>query len=236
MKTGITITVLLAVAQVSTLCAHALWIETNGGGTRGKAHSINIFYGEYATREFEPVDKWYSDVNTFTLWLVSPDGEKKQLTYHPAGNHFTASFTPEQEGTYFIITGHSAKDVDGTTVYQFNSSATVNVGRSETPGKSPIGTNELFLEPVKSVNGKKGIVKAYYKGQPASKIAITVSGPTGWSKGFETDEQGVVQFETLWKGWYALEGFYTSAEKGNHFDAPYEQIWRCATTRVSFEQ
>lgn len=222
---------LLVLAFNSTSFAHALWIEAEPQGALGKSHAVKIFYGEYAEKEFEKTDKWYSDVNTFLLWLVAPDGKKVQLSYSEAGDHYTATFTPSLEGVYILTTSHSAKEVDGGYIYQFNASAAVTVGKSkEVTQRLP--ANELYLEPVKDGKGKSGIVKAYYKGQPAADIAITVSGPAGWSKKFKTDKNGVLEFEPLWKGTYALEGFYTSKETGNHFNVAYEHIWRCATLRL----
>lgn len=222
---------MLTMISTASVFAHALWIETSGEGAIGKAHELKIYYGEYAAKEFEPTDKWYSDVSKFALWLVAPDGTKKQLDYKPGDNHFIASFTPDKNGVYTVTIGHSAKDIDGTMIYQFNASAQINVGKGE-PSVKAIENNELYLQPVKDPKGKSGIVKVFYKGKPAAKVTVAVSGPTGWSKNFETDENGVLTFEPLWKGWFALEGFYTSEETGTHFDKPYEQIWRCATVRV----
>ncbi len=225
------LTTLLALAFTTTSFAHALWIEAEPQGTLGKSHGVKIFYGEYAEKEFEPTDKWYSDVNTFALWLIAPDGKKVQLTYSAAGDHYTATFTPNQEGVYILATSHSAKQVDGGYIYQFNASASIHVGKTKTANQTLAGS-DLYLESIKDTKGKSGIVKAYYKGQPAADIKITVSSPAGWSKSFKTDKNGILEFEPLWKGTYALEGFYTSKETGTHFDTAYENIWRCATLRL----
>lgn len=225
---------LLNLVLFSTAFSHALWIETAGNGTIGKTQEIKIFYGEYAEKEFEETTKWYSDVNTFTLWLTAPDGTKQQLVCKAADKAFTASFTPAKEGVYVLTVGHNAKDIAGTVVYQFNASAIVEVKGSGTDNVNAVSNNELYLLPSKDAKGKVGIVKAFFKGKPAAKITITVSGPEGWSKNFETDENGVLQFDLLWQGWYALEGFYTTQEKGNINDKPYEKIWRCATVRVNY--
>jgi uncharacterized GH25 family protein len=211
--------------------AHAIWIETNQKGILGKSQEVKIYYGEYAAGEFEETSKWYSDVNTFTLWLVSPDGSEKQLSYKAGDKFFIASFVPDKNGTYVLTVGHSAKQLDGTMMYQFNASANVIIGDKTPASPSAIANNDLYLQPEKSIDGKHGFVKAFYKGKPAVKISIAVSGPTGWTKTFQTDENGELKFEMLWAGTYALEGFYTAAEKGTHHDAPYEQIWRCATVR-----
>ncbi|RAW00816.1 DUF4198 domain-containing protein [Pseudochryseolinea flava] len=215
-----------------TANAHAIWIETNVKGAVGREQEVKIFYGEYAAGEFEETEKWYSDVNTFTLWLVAPDGSKKQLTYKAAGKYFTTSFTPDKTGVYVLTTGHSAKQIDGTYMYQFNASAAVAVGTTLATIPNATANNDLYLQPVKSTDSKFGKVKAFYKGKPAANIDIAVSGPTGWTKTFKTDENGEAKFDLLWKGTYALEGTYTVEEKGTHHEAAYENIWRCATVRL----
>jgi uncharacterized GH25 family protein len=234
MKHTLSLVALFCLISLSTF-GHAIWIETNSTGSIGKPQEVKIYYGEYAAREFEKTGKWYSDVNTFILWLVSPDGSKKQLTYKQDSDSswYQTSFTPDKTGIYTLTIKHSAREVDGTMVYQFNGSAVVTVGASSPASANAIGNNELYLQPVASTSKKKGAVKAFYKGKPAGKITITVSAPSGWSKSFETDENGEVKFELLWTGWYALEGFYTVSESGNHFDKPYDQIWRCATLRLN---
>jgi uncharacterized GH25 family protein len=233
MKSTFALLALFILAPVSTLLAHALWIETAPKGSTGKAHTVTIRYGEYSHHEYENTDKWYSDVNTFTLWLIGPDGKKEQLTYTAASDRYQASFTPAREGTYTLAVGHSAKEVNHKYVYQFNASAVVQVGKSETVAPVP-SSSELYLQPVKNTKGKSGIVKAFYKGQPAAEIEISVSGPTGWSKTFKTDKNGVLEFELLWKGVYGIEGFYTSDETGQQGETPYEHIWRSATLLLDF--
>ena len=150
---------LLTVVFNSTGFAHALWIEAEPQGALGKSHAVKIFYGEYAEKEFEKTDKWYSDVNTFVLWLTAPDGNKVQLNYSEARDHYAATFTPGLEGVYILTTSHSAKEVDGGYVYQFNASAAINVGKSKVAAQNVPG-NELYLEPVKNGKGNFGIVKA----------------------------------------------------------------------------
>lgn len=232
MRLHITLTALFSVALMSASVAHALWIETDLNAIMGKPHPVKIFYGEYAAKEFETIGKWYSDVDTFALWLIAPDGEKTQLNYASADNHYVASFTPDQQGMYVLLVGHTAKAVNRGYVYQFNASAEVTVGKSAGTLQPTTEINDLYLQIVKGSKGKATVVKAYYKGKPASEIAVTVSGPTGWSKSFKTNKDGVFTFEPLWKGTYAIEGFYTSDETGIHNEKNYDHIWRCATTRV----
>jgi hypothetical protein len=225
-----TLTTLLYFALISTTFGHALWIVTEPNAALGTSHTAKIYYGEYNQNEFEKLDKWYSDVNKFALWLMAPDGTKKQLSYTAADDHYVASFTPDQKGTYVLSVGHSAGEVSRGYVYQFNASAAVQVGKGEASPLA-VSSTDLYIRTEKNPNGKSGVVKAYYKGQPAADIVVTVSGPSGWSKNFKTDKNGVAVFDVLWKGTYALEGVYTSDEKGTMQEKEYEHIWRCATTR-----
>lgn len=232
MKLKSVLTTLFYFILISASFAHALWIETEPSALLDKPHAVKIYYGEYPEKEFEKTDKWFSDVNTFVLWLIAPNGEKTQLTYSAAGDHYVASFTPNQQGTYILAISHSAKEINGGYIYQFNASAAVKVGKAATTSQEAIAANELYLQAEKDAKGKSGIIKAFYKGQPAAEIVVTVSGPTGWSKSFKTDKNGVLQFDPLWKGTYVLEGFYTTEETGTHHEKNYDHIWRCATTRV----
>ena len=64
--------------------AHAIWIETNTEAKVGDWHEVRVFFGEpNETNKPTPTERWYSDLNTLSLFLISPSGkvvtlEKKQ--------------------------------------------------------------------------------------------------------------------------------------------------------------
>lgn len=89
---------LLAIFSTGQLFAHALWIETNTIGKSGQQHEIKVFYGEYVNNEKEKIEKWYSDVKDFSLWLTAPGKEKVKLNTIAKDDYFSANFTPEKEG------------------------------------------------------------------------------------------------------------------------------------------
>lgn len=210
--------------------SHALWIKTSPTGKLGQAQVITVTYAE-PDEAPEKLSEWYSDVKEFELWLVAPDGKKEKLALTAGEDRFTATFTPGQEGIYTLTAGKSAKDLGGTTVYQFNASAFVKVGKSLT-GKDPgLNANELALYTDAAGKVNKPLkLQTYLKGQrPSEKLYVTISSPSGWAKNVATAEDGTVEFVPLWPGSYAIEVSKNWKEEGEHFGKPYKGFWRCAT-------
>jgi uncharacterized GH25 family protein len=221
--------IFLMIAMLFTITSawsHALWIVTSPKGEKGKKHEIKIHYGEYAEGHIEALDDWYSDTREFELWLMSPSGEKQKLGTTPHSKYFDASFTPEQDGEYFLYISHAAKDLGGKTIYQFNTSASVKVGHSN--GKS---LSESIPSDLKIIPQNKNSYLVLYKNQVSPGTSVELAGPTGWSKVFTTDDLGMVTIETPWEGSYLLEAITSVKESGQHHGNPYEAIWRCATYR-----
>lgn len=218
---------LLAVTMVFTAAsasAHALWIETNASGKAGQAQDVKIFYGEYAENERDSVAKWYSDIRQLTLWLIAPDGKRTKLDCMPGVIHLSASFTPAMEGNYTLSISHDTKDFPGTMRYQFNTNASVTVGKS-TP--DTFKGNDIHVTATPQ-NGKVAI-KAYLNGTPAANMHVEVVSPEGWRKTFVADKNGELAFTPTWKGRYMLEVTDTEKKAGTLAGKNYESTWRCST-------
>ncbi|MFD2034994.1 nickel uptake transporter family protein [Belliella marina] len=211
---------------ITSAWSHALWIETSPIGKKGEKHEIKVHYGEYAEGNTEALANWYSDTKEFELWVISPSGEKQKLATTPHDKYFETFFTPEQDGEYSLYISHAAKDLGGKTLYQFNTSASVKVGQTDSFIPAESIANDLKIIPH---SDNSYIV--LYKSQVASGISVELAGPTGWSKVFTTDELGMVTIETPWEGAYLLEATKSIKESGQHHDNTYEAIWRCATYR-----
>lgn len=226
------ITILMAFITILNSQGHALWIKTDISGKIGKQHKVEIFYEEFADGTREDVKDWYSDVKEFRLWLISPSGEKTELVCNAGTDRFTTSFTPDREGTYTLEISHEARDLGGTTKYQFNAQALVNVRTKEL--KPGFTENELttWPESLSYKADRKVNIKSLLKGEENSDIRVTVFSPTGWNKVFSPDDKGVITFTPIWKGDYIIEStHYNGAESGSHGDQSYESVWRCATMR-----
>ncbi|WP_037302290.1 DUF4198 domain-containing protein [Runella limosa] len=231
------LTSLLLTCLMLNAWGHALWIQTSPVGKKGKKQAVRITYAE-PDEAPEKINDWYSDVKAFELWLISPDGQKTKLAVTPAENHYTADFTPQQEGVYTLAVGHAAKELGGTTKYQFNATAAVTVGQAKsTTIASP---NELNVT-VSQANNKYKVgqpiaLAGVFKTKPSDKLQIAVHSPSGWNRTVQTKADGQAEFTPLWPGTYYIEASKTEKESGEQDGKPYKSVWRCATYIVEVEK
>ncbi|MBX3252819.1 MAG: hypothetical protein KF862_01660 [Chitinophagaceae bacterium] len=216
-----------------SIYAHALWIETNATGKKGQAQEVKIFYGEYAEFSPEKVKDWYSDVKEFELWLVSPDGQKAKLGTSAKEDHYSTTFTPDKDGVYTLQVSHSAKDLGRTTVYQFNTSAIVAVGKNEAADIKN-NSNPLKFQLKSGKVNEPVTIQGFYKDAASEKMSVTVFSPKGWTRQIE-GKNGVAEFVPEWKGKYMIEISRSDDEKGEHYGKEYTGIWRCATYLVEIK-
>lgn len=233
MKKGI---VLIALLFASLhMFAHALWIEAARTGKKGQEHQVKVFYGEYSEFAPEKVDKWFSDVKEFTLWLVTPDNKKIELKATAGEDHYTAAFTPATDGVYTLLVSHEPKDLGGKTKYQFNSSATVLVGAAAKQDNLDANSNPLKFAVQNNKVSKPVVVKGLFNNAPGAYEA-TVFSPKGWTKQIPAGADGTITFIPEWPGTYMIEISATSKETGEHNKNAFEKVWRCATALVQIDK
>jgi uncharacterized GH25 family protein len=223
---------LLLTLGTSQLFAHALWIETASSGKAGQAQEVKVYYGEYASNEREETEKWYSDVKEFTLWLTAPGKEKVKLTTSPGNNFYSANFTPEGNGHYVLTVTHEAKELGGTTKYEFLSTAIVNVGKPGLVDHAAIPASlKIYTAEAKTYKTNTPVqIKATANGKPLAKTAVSVFSPEGWSKEVTTDENGLITFSPIWPGRYVLEVSAKEKTEGTHHGKAYTAAWQGATS------
>lgn len=209
---------------------HAVWIQTAPTGHQGQKQAVRISYSEPGETPEKPAD-WYSDVKAFDLWLIDPVGQKTKLSVTSAIDHYTAEFIPKYDGVYTLAIGHTAKDLGGTTQYQFNATATVVVGKSR--AMIPASPNELNVAVIQPGNdfkiGQKVSLAGVFKTQPAEKLRIEIHSPSGWNRTLETNANGLAEFTPLWSGTYYIEASKSEKESGEQNGKPFKSVWRCAT-------
>ena len=218
------------------LFAHALWIETKATGTKGKAQEISVYFGEFSDNDITKADKWFSDLKDFSLVVISPSKKEIKLTAKALDNKYQAFFTPDEEGVYTIVMHHKVKDVYGTMVLDYNSSATVIVGNA-TKGNEAIANSNiisLFSKDVISAKQNTKInVNALYEGKIAKEQKMKVIAPNGWEKELWSNENGEVSFTPIWPGNYMVEFAYTEKASGEHNGKKYDEIWKMATYLIT---
>lgn len=214
-----------------TSFAHALWIEVNATAKKGQPQEVKVFYGEFATGELEPVDKWYADVKAFTLWVTGPDQKSEKITVTPKDNHFVASFTPQADGVYYLSVLHEASEIAANTKYEFSSVATIKVGEQAKGDHHQLkNTLKVITPQVEAKTGSATTLQVYLDGNPHANGKVLVTSEQGWGKEFTANEAGEVTFSPVWKGKYVLEATNFKKGAGALNGKPFESTWQGATT------
>lgn len=230
MKKSAILFVLAMVGMIAQTFAHALWIEAPFNASAGEKQTVKVFYGEYAHKELEKVNDWYSDVKEFKLILTAPDGTSAPLAATAHEDHFTAEFTPSQGGIYTLSIAHNPK-FDGDELYQFNTVARVQVGKLTTGAdKQPKQdiTFQLVITEKYKVN-KPINLATLLKSVPTEGIGIEIVSPSGWNTHITTDKDGKATFTPLWKGVYMIEASKYQSEQGTVNGVEHKNVWRCIT-------
>jgi hypothetical protein len=226
---------LLLVASPKLL-AHALWIETKATGTKGKAQEISVYFGEFSDNDITKADKWFSDLKDFTLVVISPSKKETKLSSKALDNKYQAFFTPDEDGVYTIAMHHKVKDVYGTMVLDYNSSATVTVGNAAKGNEALANTNVISLFSKDVLTAKQNAkvnVSALYETKAAKEQKMKVIAPNGWEKELWSNENGEISFTPIWPGNYMVEFAYTEKADGDHNGKKYNEIWKMATYLIT---
>ena len=227
---------LLMLVATPQLFAHALWIETKATGTKGKAQEISVYFGEFSDNDITKADKWFSDLKDFTLVLVSPSKKETKLTAKASDNKYQAFFTPDEDGVYTVVMHHKVKDVYGTMVLDYNSSANIVVGNKAAGNSIASNTNKIavFSESVDVAKKDTKITGvASYDGAIAKETKIKVIAPNGWEKELWTNDKGEFSFTPIWSGNYMVEYAHTDKASGEHNGKKYDEIWKMATYQIT---
>lgn len=221
---------LFFLSSVLFASAHALWIETGVKGAKGKSHNVKIFFGEYAENERDTVSKWFSNLKEVQVFVTAPDGSKKQLTLTDAVNHYSSSFTPDQQGTYIVSLAHTVADVYGTNKLEYYATATVLVGGVDNKGLRNATT--LALQPANDeIAGKKeAVVEVYKNSQALANAKVEVASPDGWVKAVHANTNGQASFIPFSSGMHMLEVIHSDkTASGTHNGKNFQSVTHIVT-------
>ncbi|WP_140485235.1 hypothetical protein [Flavobacterium sp. GSA192] len=237
MKSNLFKTVLVTLLLISApaVFAHALWIETKTTGTKGKPQEISVYFGEFSENDITKADKWFSDLKDFTLTVISPSKKEIKLQSTALENKYQAFFTPDEDGVYTVVMQHTVKDVYGTMVLDYNSSANIVVGNKLNGNSGTNNTNKIgvFSENTTSLaKNTKITAVALYNNAIAKQQKVKVIAPNGWEKELWTNENGEISFTPIWSGNYMIEFSQTEKKSGEHHGKKYDEIWKMATYQL----
>lgn len=226
---------LLLLAPFTQAFSHYLWIETASSGSLNTSHIIKIKYGEFAYDEIEEVtNEAFIKVKNFDLWVIAPNGEKKELKATANGDHYQANFTPTQSGNYIVYLDNKKMEVVDSSQYnfgiykpQYHATARINIGKTTDFSKST-NTEGLDITEIKNLNNAITL-RVSYKKEALNKSKVMVFFKDGWSKELETDEKGEVTFTLPWPTAYTIEVIHIDKTAGQYKQVPYEFIYNCTT-------
>lgn len=230
-----TVLVTLLLISAPAVFAHALWIETKTTGTKGKPQEISVYFGEFSENDITKADKWFSDLKDFTLTVISPSKKEIKLQSNALENKYQAFFTPDEDGVYTVVMQHTVKDVYGTMVLDYNSSANIVVGNKLNGNLSTNNTNKIavFSENTTALTKNTKITAvAFYNNAVAKEQKVKVIAPNGWEKELWTNENGEISFTPIWSGSYMIEFSQTEKKSGEHHGKKYDEIWKMATYQL----
>lgn len=220
----------MAIFAVKSVYSHALWIESAPTGKKNQPHQINVYYGEYAEQELEAVEKWYSDLREFKLFLIGPDNKRIELDKTKATDHYRAEFTPKEDGTYAIVVVHPAKKPYETTAFEFSSIAYVTVGETTQPAVDmPL---EVRTETKNHAIGEEIWITVFNNNLLLPDAVVAIIEPDGGTKTLKTDASGMCKFQPLVKGKYLLEVSKSDEHERDWQGTPIKKIWRGSTTVI----
>lgn len=207
--------------------AHAIWIESNPVGIRNQSQTIRVYYGEYASGEIEKTKDWYSDLNKLKLSLVHSESQL-ELELVDKGDYLETSFAPSKDGVYHVTVSHPAKELGGTTRYEFLAQSQIQVGQGVASSAVPLSAHFLFPNKVFKTNDQIEI-QLLRGTNPVADEEILVMSPNGWSKSYKTDKQGKIKAEAIWPGTYVIENSHMADQSGNWNDKTYNKNWQGLT-------
>lgn len=215
--------------------AHYLWIETNPTGAQNQKQEVKVYFGEYAYGVVEEVaGEAFAGVADFTLWLVTPSGEKTALKASAHKDYYSAEFTPKEQGGYLVFLENRNIDVLDYTEYDFGifkpeyQAFQQILVDTEAPVEVEKYSEGLLIKEI-SNTAEAVQLQVFYKGAPLAEGEATLSMKDLWTKKLTTDKDGYLSFNKPFDTKYILEITHNEEVPGKFKDTDYEFIWHCAT-------
>mgnify|MGYP006432739495 CR=1 FL=1 len=229
------------------LRAHNIWIEVKSSGELNQSQKIVVHYGEYSYNYYETTDDGFKEVENFKLWLIRPDGSKKELALEKKPKSYVAEFVPQNPGLYSIILKSDKTEVVDWRDYNlgilkpnFYASATTIISGDKAQKivhdeKALEKVNPLVIKPVfeaenSLLDDENNItLRVSYNGEPLTEHELVVGISDQWTKTVHTDEKGRVNFNLPWNMQYVVETVYTQKKSGSYKGKNYEKVRHTAT-------
>ncbi|SEO11563.1 protein of unknown function [bacterium A37T11] len=223
--------------------AHSLWIESPAKASINEKIPVNICFGVFDTGEREIIGKdssRWSEVDKFRAWVISPSGQRINLSFTEAGDHYQAFFIPSEKGTYVIQLENKVREVAdwtdtknkiGIVKQNFYSRTQIQVGNEDK-------VNEYALHPdlniIPSSSDKQQIaLQVIFRGKPVPNSSVILRFPGKADREVKTDVNGKAVFKGLEdQGRYFLLCLLRFDVPGEYNGVHYDAVREKATATV----
>ncbi|MBN2965108.1 DUF4198 domain-containing protein [Sulfurospirillum sp. T05] len=205
--------VCVASLSLSSLMAHALWVEKEGDATK-------VFFGDWDKDSKELTGKRLDNI--------------KAKTVLPQGVGTEAS---REYDHIFIQTKHAGDVAVVEPIAPRKSRLADTVGRTLYMGRAGRSENKallpLDLVPVAPHSNEFTLM---LEGEPLPRASVTLWGPPKWSIALRSDDAGKVTFKTPWKGEYLAQVRHVDESKGEVDGVAYDQTTYAMSLNFSVEK
>lgn len=105
------------------------------------------------------------------------------------GAYLESSFIPVEDGIYQVFISHPAKELGGTTRYEFIAQNRIQVGKTAAYSSIPLDTHFVFANQLLKVKDQVEI-QLLRGNNPVENEEILLMSPSGWSKTYKTNNLG----------------------------------------------
>lgn len=232
------------------LRAHNIWIEVKPSGELNQTQKIVVHYGEYSYGHYEKTNDGFKEVEDFRLWLIRPDGSKKELILEKKTKSYVSEFIPQSPGLYSIILkSNKAEVVDwreydlGILKPNFYATAATVIGSNkaqkiENHNQELENINPLVIHSMNKVEnslldtGDELMLRVSYKGKPLKEHELVVGISDQWTKTVYTNNKGVARIRLPWAQQYVAEVVYTEENPGTFNEKDFEKVRHTASYTI----
>ncbi|MDO4789838.1 MAG: hypothetical protein Q3998_02615 [Porphyromonas sp.] len=197
---------LFLIAPVAS--AHTMWLESKTTGTVGKAHRVELFFGEFSMSDKTPTKGWLEGLWSGDFKVTTPSGTVIDLKAEAEEICYAATFTPTEEGWYrvhydcFSPTNWQGSELHYLSVFW------IKVGNPKLGPveKSPFAGGLSLLPPTYGEADGKQVIKfpVLVNNEAPKRIALNILADNGWRKNYYRLNEGNLEMLPLWKGRYLL--------------------------------
>ncbi|MCK8823633.1 DUF4198 domain-containing protein [Fuchsiella alkaliacetigena] len=239
----IALVAMLVVAFSSQLLAHEIILDFPQQVESGEEVEIEFTFGHFPDY-FDYEHGFFDTMEDGELMVVSEDGEVTELDFTKGTDTYTATFTPAEEGVYWIAFNGSRGVLDrtdgggGMQLRYYDAKAPLIVGDASevTIAETPLEVELVKEDSTTLYEGDQIALQLSYLGEKVSEQDVTVVTPSEQVRELTTDAQGKIEVDFDEEGrWFIHMSNLTDEDRsGEDYAENSEEIIEYDRVRYNF--